>query len=81
MAAEIDGQRVFLDPSDRALGFGQLQASYEGTPAVLYDRKKPVRVRTKILTEEGKSRGEVSVGGLRKSLPGCHIPSSGIRIS
>jgi hypothetical protein len=41
VAAEIDGQRVFLDPSDRALGFGQLQYAYEGTPAVIHDRKKP----------------------------------------
>jgi transglutaminase-like putative cysteine protease len=41
VAAEIDGQRVFLDPSDRALGFGQISYAYEGTAAVLYDRKKP----------------------------------------
>lgn len=41
VAAEIDGQRVFLDPSDRALGFGQIAYAYEGTAAVLYDRKKP----------------------------------------
>src|SRR4051794_9792289 len=25
VALELDGQRVFLDPSDRALGFGQLR--------------------------------------------------------
>lgn len=39
--AEIGGGRVFLDPSDRALGFGQIQAGYEGTPALIYDKKKP----------------------------------------
>ena len=39
--AEIDGQRVFLDPSDRSLGFGQIHYGYEGTPAVIHDRKKP----------------------------------------
>jgi transglutaminase-like putative cysteine protease len=44
VAAEIDGQRVFLDPSDRALGFGQLRYGYEGTPAVIHDRKKPETV-------------------------------------
>jgi hypothetical protein len=44
VAAEIDGQRVFLDPSDRALAFGQIQYAYEGTPAVLHDRKKPETV-------------------------------------
>lgn len=41
VAAEIDGQRVFLDPSDRSLAFGQIQYAYEGTPAVIHDRKKP----------------------------------------
>lgn len=41
VAAEIDGARVYLDPTDRALGFGQLPAFYEGTIALLPDRKKP----------------------------------------
>jgi hypothetical protein len=44
VAADVDGQRVFLDPSDRSLGFGQLSYSYEGTPAVIHDRKKPETV-------------------------------------
>ena len=44
VAAEIDGRRVFLDPSDRSLAFGQLQYDYEGTPAVLVDKKKPETV-------------------------------------
>ena len=38
---ELEGQRVFLDPADRALGFGQLRAGYEGSPALLHDSKKP----------------------------------------
>jgi hypothetical protein len=38
---ELDGQRIFLDPSGHALGFGQLEASYEGTPALICDSKKP----------------------------------------
>ncbi|HYO14860.1 MAG TPA: DUF3858 domain-containing protein, partial [Thermoanaerobaculia bacterium] len=38
---ELDGQKIFLDPSDRSLGFGQLQPGYEGTPALLHDPKKP----------------------------------------
>lgn len=42
--AEIDGQRVYLDPSDRSLAFGHLQAAYEGMPAVIHDRKKPESV-------------------------------------
>ncbi len=39
--AEIDGARVFLDPSDQSLGFGRLAPGLEGTPALVYDRKKP----------------------------------------
>ncbi len=38
---ELDGKRVFLDPADRALGFGQLRYGYEGTPALIPDAKKP----------------------------------------
>ena len=38
---EVDGKRVFLDPSDGALGFGQLRYGYEGTQALLHDEKKP----------------------------------------
>jgi hypothetical protein len=38
---ELDGKKVYLDPSDRALGFGRLRAGYEGTPALIYDPKKP----------------------------------------
>jgi hypothetical protein len=41
VAADIDGSRVFLDPSDRALAFGHLDPGYEGTNALLYDHKKP----------------------------------------
>jgi Domain of Unknown Function with PDB structure (DUF3857) len=41
VAAQIDGQRVFLDPADRALTFGHLAPGYEGTDALLFDRKRP----------------------------------------
>jgi transglutaminase-like putative cysteine protease len=41
VAAEVDGQRVFLDPADRSLAFGQLQSGYEGTPAVIVDTEAP----------------------------------------
>jgi hypothetical protein len=44
VAAEIDGKRIFLDPADRALGFGQLPYELEGTIAVIPDRKKPESV-------------------------------------
>lgn len=41
VAAEIDGQRVFLDPSDRSLAFGRLAPGLEGMPALLFDRANP----------------------------------------
>jgi hypothetical protein len=41
VAAQVDGQRVFLDPAERSLAFGHLAAGYEGTNALLYDRDKP----------------------------------------
>ena len=41
LAAEIDGRRVFLDPSDRALAFGQIHYGIEGMEALMPDRKKP----------------------------------------
>lgn len=41
VAIDLDGQRSFLDPADRNLGFGQIAPWYEGTSAVVHDRKKP----------------------------------------
>ena len=41
VAVELDGGRVYLDPADRALGFGRLRPDFEGTQAVLPDPKKP----------------------------------------
>ena len=38
---ELDGKRVFLDPSDRGLAFGALPFSYEGTAALIPDARKP----------------------------------------
>ncbi|HSF41319.1 MAG TPA: DUF3857 domain-containing protein [Thermoanaerobaculia bacterium] len=38
---DLDGRQVFLDPTDRSLGFGFLKPGYEGTPALLHDSKKP----------------------------------------
>lgn len=35
VAVEIAGERSFLDPSDRALAFGQLRPGYEGTTALI----------------------------------------------
>lgn len=41
VAVDLDGQRVYLDPTDRALAFGRLQYGYEGTPALIHDARKP----------------------------------------
>ncbi|HEV7516159.1 MAG TPA: hypothetical protein VGR07_07650, partial [Thermoanaerobaculia bacterium] len=41
VAAELDGKRIYLDPAEAGLGFGQLPADLEGTNALLPDRKKP----------------------------------------
>lgn len=41
VAADIDGQRVFLDPSDRSLAFGRLAPGLEGMQALLFDRTNP----------------------------------------
>jgi Domain of Unknown Function with PDB structure (DUF3857)/Domain of Unknown Function with PDB structure (DUF3858) len=41
---ELDGQRVFLDPTDSSLGFGQLQPGYEGSLGLIYDKKKPEEI-------------------------------------
>jgi hypothetical protein len=41
VAAQVEGQRMFLDPSDRSLTFGHIGPGYEGTAALLFDRKKP----------------------------------------
>lgn len=41
VAVDLDGKRVYLDPTDRALAFGRLRFAYEGMPALLFDKKKP----------------------------------------
>ncbi|HEX3126176.1 MAG TPA: DUF3857 and transglutaminase domain-containing protein [Thermoanaerobaculia bacterium] len=41
VAVDLDGQRVFLDPSDRDLAFGHLAPDVEGMPALIFDRTAP----------------------------------------
>jgi hypothetical protein len=41
VAAELEGGRVFLDPSHRAIGFGQLPYEIEGSQALLFDTRRP----------------------------------------
>lgn len=54
--AEVDGARVFLDPADRSLGFGRLAPGLEGTPALVYDRKKPETITLPETTFEQHTR-------------------------
>ena len=42
---KLDGNSVFLDPSDPALGFGRLQAGYEGTLATVTSGQKALNMR------------------------------------
>ena len=44
VVVELDGERIFLDPGDRTLAFGKLQPGYEGTPALIHDKKKPEQI-------------------------------------
>lgn len=38
---ELDGETVFLDPSEPSLAFGRLAPDYEGTQALLFHPRKP----------------------------------------
>lgn len=52
VAVEIEGRRVFLDPSDRSLTAGQLPAGYAGTTAVVLSPdpvKEPKKTGTVVL--------------------------------
>ena len=53
---EIDGQRVFLDPADRTMGFGRISPDLEGTPALIVDRKNPETITLPTSPFEQSSR-------------------------
>ncbi len=58
VAVEADGRWVYLDPSDRSLAAGQLQAGYEGTTAVILSPdpvKEPKMTATVVLPTAGKA--------------------------
>jgi len=38
---QLEGQEVFLDPAERGMPFGSMDAAYEGTQALVFDRRKP----------------------------------------
>ena len=60
VAAEVDRQRVYLDPSDPGLGFGFLRPDHEGMPAVLPDAKTPETV-TLPVTPSDQNRRQVKL--------------------
>jgi transglutaminase-like putative cysteine protease len=41
VAADLDGERIFLDPSDRSLAFGRLAPGLEGMQALAFDPERP----------------------------------------
>jgi transglutaminase-like putative cysteine protease len=53
---EIDGQRVFLDPADRTMGFGRISPDLEGTSALIVDRKNPETIKLPTSPFEQSSR-------------------------
>jgi hypothetical protein len=59
VAAEVDGQRIYLDPADRSLAFGHLRYGYEGTPALLPDPKKPEGVVLPMAAHDQNARRAV----------------------
>lgn len=56
VALDLDGKRVFLDPSDRSLGFGHLDPGIEGMPALLYDAKNAEVIEIPVSPAEQNGR-------------------------
>jgi hypothetical protein len=53
---ELRGETVFLDPSDRRRGFGQLEAGYDGTKALVFSTKKPKVITLPAIPAEASLR-------------------------
>jgi len=59
---KLDGQRLFLDPADRALGLGEIPPGYEGTPALVPIPSDPLGlVLPSIPFDENLRRSEVEL--------------------
>ncbi|HSN85967.1 MAG TPA: DUF3857 domain-containing protein [Thermoanaerobaculia bacterium] len=56
VAIDLDGRRVFLDPTDRTLAFGRISPDLEGTTALIVDRKKPETITLPTLPFEQNLR-------------------------
>ncbi len=57
--AEVGGEALFLDPSDRRLGFGHLPPGLEGTDALLYHPRKPEVIRLPVTPWQDNRRHAV----------------------
>lgn len=53
---ELGRETVFLDPSDRRLGFGQLEPAYDGSKALLFSPKKPKVITLPAIPAEASLR-------------------------
>lgn len=65
VAAKIDDRWIFLAPFDRDLAYGALPPGFEGTAALLFDRKKPEPIILPETPFEGNARRarlELTVG-------------------
>ncbi len=59
---EIGGETLFLDPSDRRLGFGHLPPGLEDTEALLYHPRKPEVIRLPVTPwQENRRRAVVEL--------------------
>ncbi len=56
------GGHIYLDPNDRSSGYNHLPPYYEGTAALVFDKKKPQEVTLpKSSHEDNASRGKVDL--------------------
>ncbi len=59
---DLGGETVFLDPSDRRLGFGYLPPGLEGTEALLYHSRKPEVIQLPVTPwQENRRRAVVDL--------------------
>ncbi len=65
VAVETGAERLFLDPTDATASFGHILPGFEGTPAVLYDYKKPAVItlpETPFTENRRTARVDLAVG-------------------
>ena len=65
VAAEVGGQRLFLDPTDSTAAAGHIGPGFEGMEALLYDYKKPAVItlpQTPFAENRRAARVDLAVG-------------------